>query len=112
MYRPQDEYCEWRTERDPKTGKILRITFTSEPPEYWQALHGDTLQNIAGTTFKYNFPGDPKKLLDLYREYVSPDVKYEDLICAEDFVDYSSDPPQNSLPTMPVGVRKFRFDGC
>lgn len=88
VYRPQDEYCEWRVERDPKTGNILRITFTSEPPEYWQALHGDTLPTNAGA-FRYTFPGDPKKVLALYREYVSPNVQYGDLICHEDFVDYS-----------------------
>jgi hypothetical protein len=85
-YRPLDEYCEWRVDRDPNTGKILQVTFTSEPPEYWQAMHGDTLQNIAGTKFKYTFPGDPKKVLDLYRKYVSPYVQYEDLICHEDFL--------------------------
>jgi hypothetical protein len=94
VYRPQDEYCEWRVERDPDTGKILRITFTSEPPEYWQALHGDTLLNIAGDRFTYPFTGDPRKLLDLYRTFVSPKVQYDDLICEEDFVDYSGPQPQ------------------
>jgi hypothetical protein len=48
-YRPQDEYCEWRTERHPGTGEITKVTFTSEPPEYWQALHGDTLPNMPET---------------------------------------------------------------
>lgn len=85
-YRPLDEYCEWRLERDPNTAKIKRITFTSEPPEYWQALHGDTLQNIDGTAFKYPFPGDPKLLLALYHELVSPHVQYDDLICHQDFL--------------------------
>jgi hypothetical protein len=46
FYRPLDEYCEWHVTRDPD-GKIRRVTFTSEPPEYWQALHGDTLPSIA-----------------------------------------------------------------
>lgn len=32
-YRPHDEYCEWRVERDQE-GQIIRVTFTSEPPEY------------------------------------------------------------------------------
>jgi hypothetical protein len=94
VYRPQDEYCEWRVERDPDTEKILRITFTSEPPEYWQALHGDTLLNIAGDQFTYPFKGDPRTLLDLYRTFVSPKVQLEDLICDEDFVDYSGPQPQ------------------
>src|SRR5262249_8743180 len=92
VYRPPDEYCRLPVERGLLTRKIVRITFTSEPPEYWQALHGDTLQTNSGV-FKYTFPGDPKKLLALYREYVSPEVQYDDLICHEDFVDYSQDPP-------------------
>ena len=86
-YRPQDEYCEWRVTRDPDGG-IRRITFTAEPPEYWQALHGDTLLDLNGEP-AYRMPGDPGLLLGLYREYVSPHVKYEDLICAVDLVDYS-----------------------
>ncbi|MFI0482946.1 hypothetical protein [Actinomadura sp. 9N215] len=85
-YRPQDEYCEWRTTRDEK-GRILRVTFTSEPPEYWQALHGDRLPDINGNP-KYDIPGDPKLLVDLYREHVSPDVELADLLCSEDLYDY------------------------
>src|SRR5687767_206231 len=33
----QDEYCEWSVERDA-TGKITRVTFTSEVPEYFDYL--------------------------------------------------------------------------
>ena len=32
----QDEYVEWRTET--KDGKVTRVTFTTEFPEYYQAL--------------------------------------------------------------------------
>ena len=83
-YRPQDEYCEWRVERDPTTNKIIRITFTSEPPEYWQALHGDTLQDVSGN-IAYPFEGDKRLLLDLYHQYVSPAVKLTDLACQHDY---------------------------
>jgi hypothetical protein len=83
-YRPQDEYCEWRLTHDA-AGSILRVTFTSEPPEYWQALHGDTLPDIDERP-TYPIDGDCSLLLDLYREHVSPDVAYEDLICAEDLI--------------------------
>lgn len=86
-YRPQDEYCEWRVTRDPDGG-IRRVTFTSEPPEYWQAIHGDTLPNLNGVP-TYPTVGDPGLLVELYREYVSRHVVYEDLICAEDLIDYS-----------------------
>jgi hypothetical protein len=87
-YRPGDEYCEWRVDRAPD-GKITKVTFTSEPPEYWQALHGDTLPGLFVSDPKYPMIGDPDLLVELYREYVSPEVQYEDLICAEDLIDYT-----------------------
>jgi hypothetical protein len=87
-YRPQDEYCEWHVTRDAD-GSIRRVTFTSEPPEYWQALHGDSLPNLENHP-TYPTTGDRKMLVELYREYISRDVQPEDLICAEDLVDYSN----------------------
>ncbi|MER9107516.1 phospholipase D-like domain-containing protein [Mesorhizobium sp. M0848] len=62
----QDEYCEWSVSRDPATGKIVRVTFTCEPPEYWSEL---ALVN-------------PEKVLALYRQFVSPQVQHEDLFVA------------------------------
>lgn len=85
FYRPNDEYCEWHATRDEE-GRITRVTFTSEPPEYWQAMHGDTLANMNGDP-TYPFTGDPQLVLELYRELVSPLVQPEDLICPVDFVD-------------------------
>lgn len=88
FYRPQDEYCEWRVTRDDQ-GRIVAVTFTSEPPEYWQALHGDELQNMQGVP-TYPFTGDKAALLELYHELVSPQVQLSDLECAEDIVDYTN----------------------
>ena len=88
FYRPQEEYCEWRVERDPCSQRIRRITFTSEPPEYWQALYGRIPG--AGGTPDAVFPGDRDLLLALYRELVSPDVQLEDLIAPADIVDAKS----------------------
>jgi len=34
---PQNEYCEWHVARN-KDGKITKVTFVSESPEYWQRL--------------------------------------------------------------------------
>jgi hypothetical protein len=99
-YRPQDEYCEWRVTRDPDGG-IRRVTFTSEPPEYWQALHGDTLPDLHGDP-TYPVTGDPKLLVELYRELVSPQVRYEDLICAVDLVDHSD--PDDPYVVYPKGT--------
>jgi len=49
----QIEYLEWFTERDGR-GRITRVTFTTETPEYWNAL--------------FMSPGGPGRVLELYRE--------------------------------------------
>src|SRR3954463_941678 len=48
----QDEYCEWSVTR--QAGKISRITFTCEGPEYWDFLSAT----------------DPARTLALYRQHV------------------------------------------
>jgi hypothetical protein len=57
-----DEYCEWGVERDSDR-KIVRVTFTTEVPEYWD--------HIART--------DPELLLALYREMAGTQVQLDDL---------------------------------
>ncbi|MBY5523582.1 phospholipase D-like domain-containing protein [Rhizobium leguminosarum] len=59
----QDEYCEWSLERDLATGKIVKVDFTCEGPEYWEFLASH----------------DPEKVVALYRELVSPAVRREDV---------------------------------
>jgi hypothetical protein len=59
----QDEYCEWSVERDDD-GKITRITFTTEVPEYWEHV----AQN------------DPDLLLELYHQFVDLRVERDDLL--------------------------------
>jgi hypothetical protein len=61
-FRPQDEYLEWHTERD-ENGKVTRVTFTCEGPEYWSALAQLRRERV----------------LELYQEHVSPDVTEADL---------------------------------
>jgi hypothetical protein len=58
----QDEYCEWSVERG-EDGKITRITFTTEVPEYWEHV----AQN------------DPDLLLEMYHQFVDPRVERRDL---------------------------------
>lgn len=99
FYRPQDEYCEWHVTRNDQ-GQITRVTFTSEPPEYWQAMHGDELPDMSGNA-TYPFAGDQTLLLELYREYVSPEVQLADLECSDDFIDYSD--PTNPITIYPKG---------
>lgn len=81
MYRPLDEYCEWHVIRDPDTSKIVRVTFTSEPPEYWEAMFGTAIDPGDGTPVP--FPGERDRVLSLYRELISPLVQMDDLICQE-----------------------------
>jgi hypothetical protein len=75
LYRPTVEYCEWHVNREPATGHIVRVAFTSEPPEYWFALAGGTMDQST-----VDFPGDMNLLLDLYRRHVDPSVHMEELL--------------------------------
>jgi hypothetical protein len=54
-FRQQDEYLEWFVERDNKTGKITRITFTCEAPEYWSAF----AQGYPSLYYTKDGPDDP-----------------------------------------------------
>jgi hypothetical protein len=88
VYRPQEEYCEWHVARDPDSDKILRVTFTSEPPEYWQALFGLVPGSSEPPVISdQKFPGDQHVLLRLYHELVSPKVKLEDLVSSKEIKD-------------------------
>src|SRR4029077_14840566 len=53
-------YCEWFTHRE--AGRITRIDFTSEGPEYWEHL---------GT--------DQELCVSLYRKYLNPPVSDDEL---------------------------------
>ena len=63
----QDEYCEWSITRRAD-GKITRITFTCEGPEYWELL--------AQT--------QPDTVLSLYQEFVDSAVQRDDLFDASE----------------------------
>jgi hypothetical protein len=61
----QIEYLEWVTERDAR-GRLTRVTFTTETPEYWTAL--------------FRGPGGPDRVLQLYRELLGkPDILLSEL---------------------------------
>jgi hypothetical protein len=70
----QVEYCEWHSERNAD-GELMRVTFTTEVPEYFEALH----------------PADPDAVLTLYREWVGEDVQPQDLV--DDADNYNRDNP-------------------
>ena len=60
--RTQDEYCEWALERNPE-GKLIRVTFTTEVPEYFEHL----------------FDTDQDALLAYYHAFVNPEVELSEL---------------------------------
>jgi hypothetical protein len=59
----QFEYFEWYTERDP-AGKVTKVTFSTETPEYWEQLAA----------------ADKDRVEQLYQEHVHPSVRWEDLV--------------------------------
>lgn len=94
FYRQQDEYCEWHIDRDGQ-GRIARICFSSEAPEYWEFLAEGTRPFFA--------PGDPRRdlvagdlglVVELYQEHVNPGVTAADLVWPFDvaFFDDNTDP--------------------
>lgn len=60
--RQMDEYCEWYATKE--NGKIVQLDVTTELPEYWN----------------YMYTVAPDTVLALYQQYISPDVKMEDLL--------------------------------
>ncbi len=58
----QVEYCEWHSEI--ANGELIRVTFTTEVPEYFEALH----------------KADPEAVLSLYRQWVGEHVQPDDLV--------------------------------
>jgi hypothetical protein len=67
FFRQQDEYCEWHVDRDGN-GRIAKITFTAEPPDYWTFLAGE----------------EPELVVKLYQRYVDPSVTRDDLFFKSD----------------------------
>ena len=67
-FRPQDEYCEWHAYSAGPGQPISRIVFTAEAPEYWIEL---ARQDFA-------------RVVELYRQHVSPAVQADDLKLAQD----------------------------
>lgn len=86
-YRPQDEYLEWYVERDEKTGKIIKITFTCEAPEYWSAFANGYPsmfyidQGFSPTT---GAAGSLKNAHAMYETLLGQKVSPEDLIFEDD----------------------------
>jgi hypothetical protein len=85
LCRQGSEYCEWRVTRNSKSGKIQKVVFTSEPPEYWRAMFGGSI-SFSPTQPESVFKGDPDIVLQLYKHFVSDKVKPDDLLAPEDMI--------------------------
>lgn len=64
--RQQDEYLEWHADRNDD-GTLRRISFTAEPPDYWNAL-----AEIA-----------PERVVELYQDHVKSGITREELFYPE-----------------------------
>lgn len=72
--RQQDEYLEWHATRDV-AGRLVALTLTAEPPDYWVAL-----ARVA-----------PQRVLKLYRDLVGPQVEEGDLFFSTDLAVFGVD---------------------
>ena len=72
--RQQDEYLEWHASRDA-AGRLVALTFTAEPPDYWAAL-----AEVA-----------PDRVFKLYQQLVGPEVEKDDLFHSTDLAVFGLD---------------------
>jgi hypothetical protein len=77
-----DEYCEWSVTRDPASNKITSVMFTCENPDYWFTL----------------WQVDPARVLQIYRQTISPNVQIADLY----LLDSTGQPAVNPLTGLPA----------
>jgi len=91
FYRQLDEYCEWRADRDGE-GRITRICFSSEGPEYWEFLAEGTRPFFAPDDPRRGLvAGDLELVAELYREHVNPEVSAADLVWPFDVAFFDDD---------------------
>jgi len=88
LYRQQDEYCEWHIDRDHE-GRVTRVCFTCEGPEYWEFLAEGTRPFFAqGDPRRDLVAGDLGLVLELYQEHVNPAVTAADLVWPYDVASF------------------------
>lgn len=90
FHRQQDEYCEWFAHRDDQ-GRIARVTFTCEGPEYWRFLAMGTRAFFAAGDERAGIvDGDMDLVADLYRRHVDPSVAVGELLWPYDVAAYDA----------------------
>lgn len=109
FYRQQDEYCEWHADRDGE-GRITRICFSSEAPEYWEFLAEGTRPFFAaGDPRRDLVAGDLGLVEELYKEHVNPGVSAADLVWPFDVAFFDDD--TNPGTGEPFGWRFYARKG-
>lgn len=89
----QPEYSEWFTHRDEQK-RVIAVDVTTEVPEYWKFL---------GQKNK-------EKVLELYRDYVSPDVQRGDLFDAQDnFIEHNVYNSEKGAMHMTCGINTLNL---
>lgn len=76
--RQQDEYLEWHATHD-SNGRLVKLTFTAEPPDYWEAL-AETSQD---------------RVHELYEDLLGRSVPKEDLFFEHDVAAFGIDADLN-----------------
>lgn len=90
FHRQQDEYCEWFVSRDDR-GRIARVTFTAEGPEYWRFLAMGTAAFFPADDERAGIvEGDLDLVAGLYRTHVNPGVDVDDLLWPYDVAAYDA----------------------
>lgn len=91
LHRQQDEYCEWFAHRDDE-GRIDRVDFTCEGPEYWRFLALGTGAFFAPDDERARIvDGDIDLVAALYRAHVDPSVAVDDLLWPYDVAAYDAE---------------------
>ena len=75
--RLHDEYCEWHV--TIQNNKIVRVDFTCEGPEYWEALAHGYPRSVPANRRHFNVAGDKNLVLTLYRTFVSANSQLDDI---------------------------------
>jgi hypothetical protein len=108
-YRRQDEYLEWRVERDEQ-GRIERVLLTSESPEYWCTLADGMppafYRRPAQAPQLSDALGVPARdlLLERYHRLVGKAVRLEDLFFPEDLYDPEAAADPRARPVFTKGA--------
>jgi hypothetical protein len=90
---PQNEYCEWHVTRNAD-GKITKVVFVTESPEYWQEL----------------WDADPPTVVNLYRTLLNnPAIVQADLESGGSYNQFNTFNTTDGIIHLIQGINKLRL---